>query len=199
MGENVYYHIHRIDKEIDDKWCEGATINIGNEYNLFYKFCTEFEAKFLKYKDKNKVPWSNAYKYVLRNHLLNYDRAYELLDKADYIIGEYQMLLRENAYEDIRRAYFNNLPSRTCCIWLCKEKQLNFWKDKFKGSNYKIFMVKVYEKTFKSNNNMIVAPSNSYNKMKKMAKKYWEYEDKTEQEDDEYLYIGKIKIIKELI
>ena len=32
-----------------------------------------------------------------------------------------------------------------------------------------------------------------------MAKKYWEYEDKTEQEDDEYLYVGKIKIIKELI
>ena len=46
---------------------------------------------------------------------------------------------------------------------------------------------------------MIVAPSNSYNKMKEMAKKYWEYEEKTEQEDDEYLYIGKIKIIKELI
>lgn len=60
-------------------------------------------------------------------------------------------------------------------------------------------MVKVYEKTFKSNNNMIVAPSILYNKMKEMAKKYWEYEDKTEQEDDEYLYMGKIKIIKELI
>ena len=26
MEENIYYHIHRIDKEIDDKWCEGATI-----------------------------------------------------------------------------------------------------------------------------------------------------------------------------
>ena len=56
MEENIYYHIHRIDKEIDDKWCEEATINIGNEYNLFYKSCTEFEAKFLKYEDKNKVP-----------------------------------------------------------------------------------------------------------------------------------------------
>lgn len=32
MEENIYYHIHKISKDIDDdKWHEGATIIIGND------------------------------------------------------------------------------------------------------------------------------------------------------------------------
>ena len=200
MEENIYYHIQRISQDVDDdKWHEGATISIGNEHNLFYKNSTEFEAKFSRYEDKKNVPWSNAYKYVLANNLLNFDRAYELLECANNIISEYQILLRENVYEEIRRDYFNSLPSRTSCIWLCKEKQLKFWQEQLKEDNYKIFMIEVFGKTFKSNNNMIVAPSDSYKQMRKMAKKYWGYKEKTEKEDDEYLYVGKIKVIKELL
>ena len=96
-------------------------------------------------------------------------------------------------------SYFNSLPSRTSCIWLCKEKQLKFWQEQLKEDNYKIFMIEVFGKTFKSNNNMIVAPSDSYKQMREMAKKYWGYKEKTEKEDDEYLYVGKIKVIKELL
>ena len=122
-----------------------------------------------------------------------------MLNSADNIISEYQILLREIVYEEIRRDYFNNLPSRTSCIWLCKERHLKFWQERLKGNNYKIFMIKVFGETFKTNNNMIVAPSESYEKMKEMAKKYWGYKEKIEKEDDEYLYVGKIQVIKELV
>ena len=50
MEENIYYHIHKINEDVDDKWYEGATINIGDEYNLFYKNSIEFEAKLTKIK-----------------------------------------------------------------------------------------------------------------------------------------------------
>ena len=57
MEENIYYHIHKISKDVDDdKWYEGATITIGNEHNLFYKNSIEFEAKFSRYEDKKNVP-----------------------------------------------------------------------------------------------------------------------------------------------
>lgn len=200
MEENIYYHIHKIGTELnDDKWHEGAIINIGNEQNFFYKQSIEFEAKFPRYEDKNNVPWSNVYKYILSNNMLNFNNAYELLKEADRIINEYQILLRENVYEEIRKKYFNDLPSRTCCIWLCKEEQLKFWKSQLKEYNYKIFMIKVFGSTFKSNNNMIVSPSDSYIEMEKMARKYWKYKENEEKEDDEYLYIGKIEVIKEVI
>lgn len=199
MEENIYYHIHKINEDVDDKWYEGATINIGDEYNLFYKNSIEFEAKLTRYEDKKKFPWSNVYKYVLTSHSLNFDSASYLLNSADNIISEYQILLREIVYEEIRRDYFNNLPSRTSCIWLCKERQLKFWQERLKGNNYKIFIIKVFGETFKSNNSMIVAPSESYEKMKEMAKKYWGYKEKIEKEDDEYLYVGKIQVIKELV
>ena len=130
--------------------------------------------------------------------MLNFDKAYGLLESANHIISEYQMLLRENAYEEIRKEFFNHLPSRTSCIWLCKEKQLKFWLKQFKGRNCKIFMVKVFGKPFKSNNNLLVGPSDSYNHMKEMAQKYWAYNAKEEDEKDEYLYVGKIKVIKEI-
>ncbi len=204
MEENIFYHIHKVGECFNDKqWYEGAIINIGNEYNFFYKFCTEFEAKYSTYYDKdnepvNNVPWQKVYKYLLSNNMLNFDKAYGLLESANHIISEYQMLLRENAYEEIRKEFFNHLPSRTSCIWLCKEKQLKFWLKQFKGRNCKIFMVKVFGKPFKSNNNLLVGPSDSYNHMKEMAQKYWAYNAKEEDEKDEYLYVGKIKVIKEI-
>lgn len=199
MEENIFYHIHKVVADSnDEKWQKGFIINIGNEYNYFYKLCTEFEAKYPTYEDKNNVPWRNVYRYLLSKTPLDLNKLFENLKFADLIINEYQMLLRENAYEEIRKLFFNNLPSRTTCIWLCKEKQLKFWLEQFKGNNYKVFKIKIFGEAFKSNNNLLVAPSDSYSNMKEMAKKYWAYNEKKENEQDEYLYVGKIEIIEEI-
>lgn len=199
MEENIFYHIHKVANDFSDKqWHEGAIIDIGKQYNIFYKLCTEFEAKYPNYEGKNNVPWRNVYRYLLDKKPLDLNKIFESLKFADLIINEYQMLLRENAYEEIRKTFFNDLPSRTTCIWLCKEKQLKFWLEQFKGSNHKVFKIKIFGKAFKSNNSLLVAPSNSYNNMKEMAKKYWSYTEKKENEQDEYLYVGKIEVIKEI-
>ena len=200
MEDNIYYHIHKIDEGINEvKWIEVTIFNIGDDYNYFYKQSVQFEPKYSIFENKNNVPWTNVYDYLLKSGQLNYINACKLLEFANIIISEYQMLLRENTYEEIRTKNFSYLPSRTRCIWLCKEKQLEFWKKQLCGKKYKIFKVKVFGETFKSNNNMIVVPSTSYNKTKEMAQKYWNYKSNEEKENDEYLYIGKIEVIKEIL
>jgi hypothetical protein len=145
------------------------------------------------------VPWHNVYEYLYNSGELYYEKNYEmLLKKADEIIREYQMLLREITYEQVRKDMFPDLPSRTKCIWLCKEKQLEFWKKQLNDCYFKIFKIEVKEKPYKTNNNLIVPPSESYIRIQEFAERYWTYKDETEKEDDEYLYVGEIEILEEI-
>ena len=178
-------------------WKVGNTINVGKEYNYFFKLSREFEPKFSQIDDVQNVPWNNVYMYYKENSRLTKENTYRLLENASCIISEYQMLIREIVYENVREKEFNYLPSRQRCIWLCKEEQLEFWKRNI-GGTFKVFKVKIGGNAFKSNNDLIVKPSESYNKIEEMAKKYWSYNKKVENEKDEYLYIGSLEILEEL-
>lgn len=198
MNEKIFYHIHKIQNaNIEKLWIVGNRINIGKEYNCFFKLAREFEPKFSEIDDVQNVPWNNVYMNYKINCQLTKENTYMLLENASCIISEYQMLIREIVYENVRKKEFNNLPSRQRCIWLCKEEQLEFWKRSI-GGNFKIFKVKIEGNAFKSNNDLIVKPSESYNKIEEMAKKYWSYNKKVENEKDEYLYIGSLEILEEL-
>lgn len=194
----IFYHIHRKqNNEIEQLWKVGNKFKIGNEINEFTKTVLEFEPKFSKIEDTNNVPWNNAYEYFKGNNFLTREICEMLLDNASKCIKEYQIIIREIIYEQIRKGSFSQLPSRQKCIWLCKEKQLEFWKQQISGE-YKIFKVRIYNNTFKSNNSVIIAPSESCNKIATMAREYWSYNNKSEKEDDEYLYEGIIEILEEI-
>ena len=198
MKEKIFYHIHKIQNSNAEKsWKVGNRINVGKEYNYFFKLAREFEPKFSEIDNVQNVPWDNVYEHYKINCQLTEEKSYMLLENASRIISEYQMLIREIVYEDVRKKEFSHLPSRQRCIWLCKEEQLEFWKSNIGGA-FKIFKVKIEGNTFKSNNDLIVAPSESYNKIVEMAKKYWSYNRKIENEKDEYLYIGSLEILEEL-
>lgn len=198
MEENIYYHIHKINTKVDNSlWHVGAVIEIGNEINDFYRQSLEFKPVIDDFLGHKNFPWINASEYVLRFDPTNFIEHKKLLNFGKYITAEYAMLLREIAYEEVRSKYFNNLPSRTKCIYLCKENQLEFWKTQF-SSKYKVFKVKVFGDVFKSSNDFIPLPTDSYKEILEKAKKYWSYSSSKEKITDEYLYVGKIEILEEI-
>ena len=68
--------------------------------------------------------------------------------KADYF-SSYHMFVREIVFEDIRKKYFPEIPSRRNGIWLCKEgDNLEYWKSKLQSAD--IFKVEVTGKYHKS-------------------------------------------------
>lgn len=168
MRENKFYHIHKIGK-YEELWKEGNIIEF-NGINDFFDISMNFTP-----------PESIE------------------IERISDLLNEYQILIREIGYENVRLDEHKNLPSRTKCIWLCKEKQLNFWKEMLKNNKYKIFEVETIEgNLYKTNNNFIAGPINSYNTILKMAKQYWNYTNIEEKENDEYLFCGKLKILREL-
>ena len=123
------------------------------------------------------------------------DNQLKLLPRLKSCIKEYQLLVRELAYEEIRKQYFPNLPSRNNCIWLCREEQLNYWLNNFKKSDVDIYELMLAHEPFKTRDSLLPMPFESYSEMKCKAKKYWEYNSDELFFDDEYLYEGKFKIL----
>lgn len=202
MEKEIFYHIHEYEnEEIEKEWFVGNIIEFSKQkYNSFMKISLEFkgtipEVTTLQGEVVKNVPFLNAYKYFCDCKVI--EQVPGLIHIASDFINEYQMLIRELAYEQIRLEYFPNLPSRFHCIWLCKEEQVEFWKKNLK-SNCRIFKVEIDKNYFKSNNSAIALPSDSYLTIIKKAKEYWGYDELEENEQDEYLYEGKIKIIEEL-
>ena len=190
------YHIHRIQAEdIEKKWIVGNTIDFSKiQYNSFFEFSLNY--KPLIYVNENELININCLiQDAINNNIYLNSEVLEIINKH---FNEYQILTREIAYENVRLDKFKDLPSRTKCLWLCKEEQLEFWKEQLDG-NFKIFKIETLEDNiFKTNNNFLCKMDDSYNEMLSMAEKYWSYSSEQDNDNDEYLYNGSFKIIEEI-
>ncbi len=192
MGK-IFYHIHK-NGILDEKWNIGETIKFGNEYNMFYKmsidFCSRINICGTNY------PIENVYKDMIYNH--RFENVLELLDVYNKFLSETGILLRELGMEEIRKQFFSNKPSRTNCIWLCRKNQLGYWLNRMNASDYKIFKVEIFDDVYKFNEEYLPLPADSYLEITEKAKKYWNYSDDNEKDNDEYLYTGVVKILEEV-
>jgi len=202
LKESIMYHIHKTGI-YDDIWYIGNNININESFkNNFtmesfqFKFCLDFHSQ-------SNVPFSNVYAHVKDFNNYAKDQVNEwfrdkdfLLEKSNIFISEYGILVREMVYEQIRSEYYPELPSRLHCVWLCRENQLELWKNNLSNES-KIFKVKVTGNCYKGKNQFISLPSDSYNTITEKAHQYWK-PDIQEDIDDEYLFNGKLEILEQL-
>ncbi|MCL2341971.1 MAG: DUF2441 domain-containing protein [Firmicutes bacterium] len=188
--EELMYHIHK-KGYYDNIWKIGSKFEVGLSVNSFTEISLNFESKILI--EGVKYPFLNVYNHY--KSLRDIQNQLNLLNTANDFINEYQMLIRELGLEEVRQDTFSELPSRKHCIWLCRENQLDYWKEMLHGE-FEIFKVKIFEKCFKTRNYFIPLPTDSYNTILQQAVKYWGYSNEVENEDDEYLYIGKLEIIE---
>ena len=147
MEKEFFYHIHRYQNEdIEKEWMIGNTIEFSKpKYNMFVQLSLDFKSVIPEVQDMQgnivkDIPFLDAYNYYNNCNVI--DRVPWLIHYAKDYISEYQILIRELAYEQIRLQSFPDLPSRFHCIWLCKEKQLDFWRKQLYGK-YKIFKVEI--------------------------------------------------------
>lgn len=177
------YHIHK--KGImDEKWQIGNVISI-EEYNDFWKYSANYI-----------LPPRSISGNFDYHDLSNI--AHKIVAELETAVKEYQILIREIGYENTRVEVNPNLPSRQKCIWLCRKDQLDYWKAQI-VKEFDVFEVEVNEKEmFKSRNSLISELSDSYNTVLDKAKEYWKYSSNVENEDDEYLYCGELKIINKI-
>lgn len=187
--KDIFYHIHKNGIH-DEEWKIGNVINI--DQNDFIRFS-------LNYSIKQNIPGINNESYrdeVIRvQKLCDINEQSNLLSNSIYIINEYQLLIRELAFEEIRQKEFNHLPSRQKCIWLCRKDQLKFWIRNLESKDYTVFKIEIYGRTFKTRDFLIPSQNDSYNEMLEKARQYWQYNNDEDYEDDEYLYEGNFKII----
>lgn len=183
------YHIHKLNNN-DEMWKIGNELDFGKEKNNFTKVSFKFESKIQI--ANTDYPYLNVDSYYQSNgDVIN---QLDLLHTARNFISEYQILIRELGMEEIRKESFSHLPSRRKCIWLCRENQIDFWK-KFICDRVEVFEVEISNSAFRTRNSLIPLPSDSYNDILHKSKQYWGYNSTNENEDDEYLYIGKLKIV----
>ena len=156
-------------------------IHKKNNYDEMWQIGNEFEV------GKEQNPFSEL-SYIFPKYPTN---EYDLLH-------EYKILVRELGMEQIRREKFNESPSRNNCIWLCRKEQIMYWKNQLEEKDVEVQEVEVFNLPVKKRGKDIPLLGMSYKETLKQAKKYWENTDLSNNEDDEYLYLGKLKIIDKL-
>lgn len=188
LKENLY-HIHRKNCK-DELWKVGNEFEVGKENNNFIDFSLNFDTLILI--NDQKYPFLNLYEYYKEQK--DIENQINLLNTAKEFINEYQLLIRELGMEEIRKKFYTHLPSRQKCIWLCRKNQINYWKN-FISGELEIFEIEIFDIPFKSRNSLIPLSSDSYNTILNKAQLYWGEKNNIDNVDDEYLYIGKLKIV----
>ena len=122
----------------------------------------------------------------------------KMLETASVFLKHYSTVQREMVLEQVRKELYPYIPSRKNCIWLCDERQLEFWKEKL-GNRGDLFKVSITGELFKTSD--IFLPDKEMNIIEsyEQAKKYWNPDfSNIDESKTEYLFQGKLKILKKL-
>jgi hypothetical protein len=107
------------------------------------------------------------------------------------------MLIRELVYEEVRFKYFNDLPSRRHCIWLCDENELHLWNNTL-GGEHDIYKVKVTGKIHSCYAGALDDDNINYKILFYKALSYWRGECIGNPMEKEYLFEGKVELIEKV-
>lgn len=123
---------------------------------------------------------------------------YTLKEALDSL-GNSVKIIREQAFESIRKEFYSELPSRNKCIWLIPNDALSFsfWKNTLYSINQRIFKLAVDGKIHRAAQKWLVGGTYPLSEINSMAHRYWKGEDSGGIED-EVLFTGKIKILEEI-
>lgn len=207
------YHIHR-NGVYDDIWQLGNELIIDNSFVAFFNSKRDIPSGV---RTKNGTIRSlDKYIEEVINGLNTDEKIIDLknlseeefLKKGKFLcqvledsmlkIRNLSLKNREESLEEIRKGKYPNLPSRYHCIWVCDKKSLDYWKTKLRKDSI-IYEVELNGELFKSSDSFLPEDGEKKEKQKIQADKYWNpvFIDDDQERTAEYLFQGKVKIIKE--
>jgi hypothetical protein len=193
-----FYHIHKISTK-NEFWYPGAIIDNSSPdfINAFYEMVEIFSYSVPFNTQPTNLEQVLEF-YLSQPGLLDPKTILQLLTDSAMFIREYNILKREAVLESVRKEFYPNLPSRKKVIWLCEERQLEYWKLALREA-YVLYEVEVTGEVFVSSDLILPLSSDSYRTTIAKAHNYWNYDQANV--DDlkvEYLFVGQLTVTREI-
>ena len=173
------------------------------------------------YKVGDKLEFGKEYNFqgqrVMQGAKLNkrrtYDDGYHFVDSKKIFankqlvlnmakqLEEYDFILREMAFEDLRKNEFKDCPSRLRCMFLIDNKEaciknLKTFHHKGHGSFFQVVAVMLNGNVFYATSSNARRNGLSYEEYYNSARDYWGQEQNTSLPANEILFEGKAEIIE---
>ncbi|MBO5095958.1 MAG: DUF2441 domain-containing protein [Bacilli bacterium] len=194
VEDKEMYHIHTSNK-YDNLWFPGNIITIDNNFKSYFREIDNKTMTGILNVSDELVPIDNVIREYLKRDDITLEQYKDLLEQASIIIHNMSLKERECVLEWVRQNNFSHLPSRNSCIWLTDEKDLEFWKNQL-GRQQEIFKVSATGVLFKSADRLLPSLKTTQPEMFEQAVMYWEAKDLKENDNIEYLFQGKLKLLE---
>lgn len=197
IKNGIFYHIHR-PNTFSHLWRWDAIINIfkkePNSWNKFYD----------TYSISTDITNGNGRLYLLaaiekfNSQPLDFKQRHyeEYIQLAKKALKEQAIFIRETIFEEVRSAYFPELPSRKSCIWLIKDNAVQYWWNTL-GGNKKIFKVEVTGTLHNTDQKPLINDTVSHDTLRAHAFEYWTGADGSNPIEEELLFEGIVKVTGE--
>ena len=173
-----FYHIQKINPANSiNKFTIGNEYIIGDKYNPFFDYFYHF-----------------GYPNVIENY-----------NQIKQLVSDYQLFAREILFEEVRKEFYPNKPSRQKCLWLIPnspklKESLNFWLKEIishnENTSFEILKLSCTGNVFLANSHLLPKYFGHFTKYKEEAHKYWNGEHLSiDSIFLEALFIGKIKVL----
>jgi hypothetical protein len=203
----VYYHIQRNSSRKGGQWNEGQTYFIGGKKNPFFGF---YDFAAFNIQDPISKNWyslnevaNSMIKYIDKNEKDEYLKSFyhfspeKSVRELYRVLEEYLKLVREWTFEEVRKEFFPNLPSRQRCLFVIPNdvQSLNYWWNTL-GKNGNILKLELTGKLHRTNQQYLLATTDSLDYIREKAFRYWAGASGSSSAEDEYLFEGFAKVLE---
>lgn len=202
IENEIFYHIQR-----NGIWNVGDIHFIGRTKNPFVSYfddnahCIQNPQMGIRYSVNSMANEMLNYIFTSNKHpdfasFYHYEinRSFkELSDTLEY----YLRLTREIVFEEVRKDFFPNLPSRHRCLWVIPDDidNIKYWWT-ILGKKGRILKLKLTGKIHRANQQYLNLNTNRLNYIRQEAFKYWAGTSGTNKVEEECLFEGFAEVIE---
>jgi len=193
IKDGEYYHLHN-KNAYPDLWKVDNIINFSNKTLNYFNYHYEKYSPKIIVDNIEYLPLE-ALTVILNNNLHIQDKNYtDYVFKNIYaIVGELGLFIREEIFEEIRKNYFPELPSRKTCIWVFEKNAAKYWGE-ILSRDYELYKLELTGIMHKADQKHLKNEIYSHEELKREAFNYWTGSDNKNQVEEELLFEGIVKI-----
>ncbi len=168
MKKSIMYHISK-----STNWKVGDIITAGVKENPFWLTCADYNPQL-----------------TIQNQTMSYFELFTKCECPDYtednlkfvyqslqsISKECSFYIREQVFEDVRKQFFSDKPSRKTCLWVSEKEHLPFWISAVTGNNRVLLTLELEGNVFVGDNYWLTANTFSSKEYSERAYRYWSQE-----------------------
>jgi Protein of unknown function (DUF2441) len=194
-----FYHIHKAGT-YDHLWVPGNTFTVdGKERNEFIRYYDTVRIGVQIEDGGPIIPMKEATEKFLALSAEIQQKIYPIYFQfAHKAIKEMGTYIREVIFEEIRKQEFPRLPSRMKAIWVCEEKDVQYWLPWLHSGEKAIYRVSLNGVMHRGNPENLISDSVEHQLLRELARKYWIANDLDKAPAHEILFQGEVTVHEKL-